>query len=218
MACATRSCGWRSPHWKPPHPPPSPPHRLQPPVANDVGERGPEIHDAYYFFRLTLSRKRARGQKVPLRGRFSSFLYFCSVSKSMCMRSQVCNVVVAALLCVGVSGCSSSSDGLEPVEGTVTFDGEPIKEGRIQFRGTTDSRAFSAPIVDGKYSTELPEGASSVEITASRPVPGKFDESNPGERVPVGEMYIPAKYNSQTELTADIASGPNAVDFALTSE
>ncbi len=100
----------------------------------------------------------------------------------------------------------------------MTFDGEPVKEGRIQFRGTTDSRAFSAPIVDGKYSAEVPVGTSSVEVTASRPIPGKFDESNPGERVPVGEMYIPAKYNSRTELTTDITSGENVADFALTSE
>lgn len=136
----------------------------------------------------------------------------------MCMRLQVCSVVAAALLCVGICGCTSSSDGLEPVEGTVTFDGQPVEDGRIQFRGKIDSRAFSAPIVAGKYATELPVGTSSVEITASRPIPGKFDESNPGERVPVGEMYIPAKYNSQTELTAEITSGSNVADFALTSE
>lgn len=100
----------------------------------------------------------------------------------------------------------------------MTFDGEPVAEGRIQVRGTTDPRAFSAPIVDGKYATELPVGPTAVEITASRPIPGKFDESNPGERVPVGEMYIPAKYNSQTELKADITSGANVADFALTSK
>jgi hypothetical protein len=63
---------------------------------------------------------------------------------------------------------------------------------------------------------EAAVGKVRVEVIASRPVPGKFDESNPGEKVPVGEMYIPAKYNSQSELTADVTSGSNVLDFALT--
>jgi len=30
------------------------------------------------------------------------------------------------------------------------------------------------------------------------------------------EIYIPAKYNSQSELTAEVTSGSNVLDFALT--
>jgi hypothetical protein len=61
-------------------------------------------------------------------------------------------------------------------------------------------------------------GKMTVEIIASRLIPGKFDESNPDEKVPVGEMYIPARYNSETELTADVPVGGTRLDFALTSD
>jgi hypothetical protein len=57
-----------------------------------------------------------------------------------------------------------------------------------------------------------------VEITASRLVPGKFDNSN-GTPEPMGEMYIPKKYNSQTTLEAEVkSSGDNALPFELVSK
>ncbi|HPM83083.1 MAG TPA: hypothetical protein PLF81_20405 [Candidatus Anammoximicrobium sp.] len=123
-----------------------------------------------------------------------------------------------ALLAAGmIFGCGSSGLDTNPVSGKVTFDGQPIQEGRITFRGMgSDPRAFSAEIKNGQYQMEAVAGKMKVEIIASRPVPGKFDESNPGEKVPVGEMYIPAKYNSQSELTAEVTSGSNELNFDLT--
>ncbi len=116
-----------------------------------------------------------------------------------------------------VFGCGRSGLDTQPVSGKVTFDGQPIAEGRITFRGTgSDPRAFSAEIKNGQYQMEAMAGQMKVEVIASRPVPGKFDESNPGEKVPVGEMYIPAKYNSQSELTAEVTTGKNELNFDLT--
>ena len=62
-----------------------------------------------------------------------------------------------------------------------------------------DGRAYSAPIADGRYSVEVETGKMRVEITASRIVPGKFSYAK-GEKDPVGEKYIPARYNSRSEL------------------
>ena len=58
-----------------------------------------------------------------------------------------------------------------------------------------------------------------VEIIASRPS-GKFDTSNPDEPPqPVGEMYIPAKYNAESSLTADVKpTGENVMPFDLTAK
>lgn len=129
-------------------------------------------------------------------------------------------LLLAGMAAVSLTGCKPSGLDLQKVSGAVTFDGAPIAEGRIQFRAVEgDQRAFSAEIRDGKYEAETLPGKMTVEIIASRPVPGKFDESNPGEKVPVGEMYIPARYNSKTELKAEIpAGGADGVDFALTSK
>lgn len=118
---------------------------------------------------------------------------------------------------LAMTGCGSS-DGLVGVAGTVTFDGTPVETGTIQFR-TQDAerRAFAAPITNGKYETRLPVGEMAVEIRASRIIEGKFDESNPGEKEPMGEMYIPQKYNSRTELKANIQGEVLDQNFALTS-
>lgn len=105
------------------------------------------------------------------------------------------------------------------VQGTVTFDGQPIEAGRILFRQTEgDGRAYSTEIVDGSYKLEVKEGPSEIAITASRLIPGKFDNSN-GTPEQMGEMYIPAKYNQKTELNALVTSGgQNQFVFDLLSK
>lgn len=133
------------------------------------------------------------------------------------MRTNRLTGLFALLATSMILGCGPSGLDTQPVSGKVTFDGQPVQEGRILFRGTgSDPRAFSAEIKNGEYQLEAFAGKMRVEVTASRPVPGKFDESNPGEKVPVGEMYIPAKYNSQSELTAEVAAGKNEFNFDLT--
>ena len=128
--------------------------------------------------------------------------------------------LLAALTAITLAGCGPSGLDLEPVTGTVTFDGQPIPEGRIQFRAVDgDQRAFSGLITNGQYEIEAQPGRMIVEVRASRIIPGKYDESNPDEKAPVGEMYIPARYNSQTELTAEVpAGGIQQLNFALTSD
>ena len=135
-------------------------------------------------------------------------------------RMSFFSALLAGVTAVFLVGCSPAGIKLDPVSGTVTFDGEPVSDGRIQFRAVEgDQRAFGGKIEQGRYEVETAPGKMTVEITASRIVPGKFDESNPGEKTPVGEMYIPARYNSATELTAEIPSGGvKGLDFALTSQ
>jgi hypothetical protein len=130
----------------------------------------------------------------------------------------VCGAVLAPL---ALAGCGGGETGpqLYPVKGEVTFAGAPVETGTITFRKAEgDSRAFSGDISNGQYQLEAEEGKMTVEIIASRPT-GKFDDSNPGtDPVPIGEMYIPEKYNAKTELTADVAANAdgNDIPFKLT--
>lgn len=129
--------------------------------------------------------------------------------------------ILFACLSLGLVGCGAGADGppMYAVSGLVTFDGQPVEKGRILFRQTDgDRQAFAGEIVQGKYEVKARSGPTTVEIRASRPIPGKFDNSN-GTPEPVGEMYIPEKYNSRTELTADIApTAKNEIPFELTSK
>ncbi|MDQ3333262.1 MAG: hypothetical protein M3552_21880 [Planctomycetota bacterium] len=129
-------------------------------------------------------------------------------------------MVALAISTAGLLGCGRGDDGpaLYPVTGKVTFDNQPIAEGRVVFRKLDgDQKAFSSEIRDGVYELTVEPGKMSVEVLASRPVPGKFDHSN-GTPEPVGEMYIPEKYNSKTTLQAEVTvDGDNEIPFALTS-
>jgi len=118
-------------------------------------------------------------------------------------------------------GCSPAATGPAeyPVTGTVTLDGAPIAEGRILFRKIGDGdRGFGAEIKDGKYSLNSEAGKVKIEITAARPVPGKFHSPN-GTPEPVMEAIVPAKYNSKTTLEAEVKpSSDNTIPFELTSK
>lgn len=127
---------------------------------------------------------------------------------------------IAALLglVLAVAGCSGSEDGpsLYRVSGEVTYDGKPIENGTILFRNTgSDGRAYQGEIKNGKYDLKSEAGSMRVEITGSRVIPGKFKEVNPGEKDPVSEMYVPAKYNSKTTLEAKVEEKSNEIPFNL---
>jgi hypothetical protein len=135
------------------------------------------------------------------------------------MRFERLLAVGFCLLCT--LGCSSGPAGPQeyPVSGTVTLDGTPVESGRILFRKIGEGeRAYGGEITNGNYAFTSEAGKVKVEITASRLMPGKFDNSN-GTPEPVGEMYIPKKYNSQSTLEAEVKpSGDNTLPFELVSK
>ncbi|MCG6155475.1 hypothetical protein [Rubinisphaera margarita] len=135
------------------------------------------------------------------------------------MKTPMTLLLFAVTVVTGLTGCSSAT-GPEMFEtsGSVHWEGAPLKEGRITFRMLDgEGRVYSGPITNGAFNIETLPGEMRVEIIASRPIPGKFDHSN-GEPAPIGEMYIPAKYNSRSELKYSV--GPDAAppDFNLISD
>ena len=133
----------------------------------------------------------------------------------------VCLVAVVAMVASSLVGCGGSrSDGpaMHEVSGAVSFDGTPVEDGRILLRKKEgDGKAFSGVIKDGAYTVETEEGLMTVEIRASRIIPGKFDNSN-GTPEPVGEMYIPKQYNTETTLEVLVPEGGKSdADFTLES-
>jgi hypothetical protein len=111
------------------------------------------------------------------------------------------------------AGCSQSSDELprEAVSGTVTLDGEPLANGSIQF--SSDGGAGpggGSPVKDGQFSIArelgLVPGKYRVAINAA----GKRNQTKadePGKRSGFAPELIPAKYNSQTTLSAEVKKG-----------
>ena len=98
------------------------------------------------------------------------------------------------------------------VSGTVTWEGAPIANGDIVFASIDPHiPAAAGKIADGAFTFRCKPGKKRVEIRSYR-LSGK---KTPQGR-PIGEMYIPKRYNDKSELTADVTlDGENKFDFAL---
>jgi len=145
-------------------------------------------------------------------------------------RLPVPAAICAALLAVSLTGCGREGPERVVVSGTVTFGGEPVKEGQIRFFPTTDTQApvSGAEIADGEYAVRakggVPVGTHRIEIVGYRPDPKyrELAESLPPDATelerPPQQQYIPAKYNTQSELEITIPPGSAAItrDFRLT--
>ncbi|QDV14610.1 hypothetical protein CA51_45180 [Rosistilla oblonga] len=134
------------------------------------------------------------------------------------MKTKLFALLPVALLTLASIGCGSSGPAMSQVSGKVTFDGEPVTTGHVIFRAN-DGKTISAagPIVDGSFDFESMPGEKTVLITATRPVPGKFDESNPGEKIQITEQFIPENYNSKSELSVVVTEEDGTFDFDLQS-
>ncbi len=129
------------------------------------------------------------------------------------------------------AGCQGEGNklGRKAISGNVTLDGKPLAEGAIRFEpmknlsGSAASTTSGGMIKDGQYSlsTEqgLPDGMYAVSITASAPqstvAPG--EDAMKLASQPPPESLIPARYNSNTELTVEVSSQKTTFSFDLES-
>lgn len=119
-----------------------------------------------------------------------------------------------SLLAVGCGG-SDGPPAAEryPVTGTVKLDGQPLASGTISFESEEDAAAGNAPatgeIKDGAYAVESTAGVKKVVISRTEEY-GQPDETG----VKPTRETIPARYNANSELTADIKpDAENKYDF-----
>jgi hypothetical protein len=124
---------------------------------------------------------------------------------------------VWSLLLAG--GCARDGHGRQKVSGTVTWGGQPLREGTIEFfpAGGPPGPAAGALIRNGAYAVPKEQGLApgAYRVTIRSPV---VDRSAPpgGMSSPPTREQVPARYNARSELTADVRAGePNRFDFHL---
>ncbi|MCC7421477.1 MAG: carboxypeptidase regulatory-like domain-containing protein [Planctomycetaceae bacterium] len=138
----------------------------------------------------------------------------------MFMKNRCAAPLLLGLILLG--GCTSAppTGGLQ---GTVTFEGTPVKDATIQLQSATTGTAFAAPLdANGSYRFEksLPTGEYNVIIT---PVAGAGDDgivgATPQARPPEKRDDIPERYRTmgQSGLKVDVKPGnENVYDVKLT--
>jgi hypothetical protein len=107
----------------------------------------------------------------------------------------------------------------------VAVDGAPLPEGTISFTPLpgTASPTAGAPIKDGEFSVPqdkgLRAGSFRVEIRAIRPTgKTKYDDVSGGV-ITLKEQYIAPRYNTNSELVAEIVAGEhNRLEFKLSEK
>lgn len=130
-------------------------------------------------------------------------------------------LIPAAILLTALAGCGSGNP--QTVAGTVTLDQRPLEQGYINFRpvqGATGPTVGS-PIEKGRYT--LPKQAAPlvgkfrIEITAAGKT-GRKQLDDSGRPVEAEEQILPARYNRQSTLEAELKPGAaNQLDFSVAS-
>jgi hypothetical protein len=124
------------------------------------------------------------------------------------------------LLLIALPGCGRGSR--VPLQGTVHYGGTPIDNGTITFipDGKADETRPKAGtrIADGKYAFEpnfgpFP-GRYKVQVTWDRKTGRKRSTGDADVRDET-KQELPAKYNVQTTLTAEVNSSQTKLNFSL---
>jgi hypothetical protein len=126
------------------------------------------------------------------------------------MRARAAILLIGAL---ALAGCQS--DPFTDATGSVTLDGAPLAEGEIIFVSPDNSTTPSAgEVKDGQFKCRVTPGAKKVQINATRDTGRKEADG-----WAIRESIVPEKYNTKTELTADVKpKGPNEFKFELKSK
>ncbi|WP_417388055.1 carboxypeptidase-like regulatory domain-containing protein [Gimesia sp.] len=159
--------------------------------------------------------------------------------------SLILSLSFLSACCLGCSGSGTEVE-LEKVTGVVTMDGKPLANAIVVFTPEEGNPSTAQTDETGKYELAhrgnamgaIP-GRHKVRITTGQPPAPEIDpdadmsdldpEAEAGfEEVGFEEMDsskgktkkdpIPAKYNSDTTLTAEVKQGENTIDFKLESK
>lgn len=109
-----------------------------------------------------------------------------------------------------------------PLSGKVTLDGAPLNGGTITFIAAGKGNPAGGQITSGAYSIPEEQGANAgshrVEIRWSKPTGEKVKDDDTGEMIDVFKEAIPARFNVQSELKAEVSADKKTFDFDLSSK
>jgi hypothetical protein len=102
------------------------------------------------------------------------------------------------------------------VDGDVVLDGKALDEGVIHFFPLdAQARTASTFVNGGRFQTRVALGTHRVEISCVKPrVLRAKQDADSG----TGQEIVPARYNTKSELKAEVKTGKNLLRFELQSK
>jgi hypothetical protein len=140
-------------------------------------------------------------------------------------RPQLAMLAVAFAVSLGCGDRGYGDLNLIGVTGAVTLDGNPLPGARVRFEGTDGAGAEGITDAAGKYrlmyDSDHPgctPGVKKVRITLAGAVEEGVDpDAVSGDEGNTAGETLPAVYNSQTTLSAEVSSTNRNFDFPLKS-
>ncbi len=139
------------------------------------------------------------------------------------IRSRVVSWAFASLVMVVIAGCGDQSGlNLATVQGTVTYNGNPVDHGQVVFiptEGVGGPSAVGEIHSDGSYQMRTADfegaavGRHKVTVHSRRPLRPEEEKS-----LIIPELLIPDRYANEldTPLAIDVEPGVNQFDIELT--
>lgn len=123
---------------------------------------------------------------------------------------------VLLLLIAASNGCGDAEFPLAPVEGLVTFSGEPLADAHVGFEPIAtrkDNRAgpgsYATTDKEGRFQLESLDGDTGAVVGSHRVTIRTFraKKGPNGEMIVVQKEILPARYHRRSELTMEVLSG-----------
>ena len=132
---------------------------------------------------------------------------------------------VALAVVVGwTAGCGGANDGRLQITGKVTLDGQPIPGGYVRLSPLGSGPSAGGRIEQGEFTIARDKGPMAgkyrVVIEAMRET-GRMvpvDPALPDDLVADTEQYIPAHYNTRSQLTIELSPDNTHFEFKLSSD
>lgn len=138
-----------------------------------------------------------------------------------------------SVILLTVVGCGGTGDQPElgQVQGTITFDGKPLSGVAVVFQPDSGRPARGFTDADGKYELTYIRDTRGTKVGKNRVEVAPSEEADDDAEALLGDdsletkkpvsssgrPTIPARYNTASELEADVKPGENKFDFELKS-
>lgn len=124
------------------------------------------------------------------------------------------------LFAATLAGCGGGQpDGVAPVSGRVTLGGQPLSGAIVTFLPVQQGASTSLGRTDdeGRFTLLYGGNIQGAQVGQHRVTITTFSRGNPDADPPrpASAEKVPAQYNRDTTLTADVVAGKNTIDFDL---